>query len=80
MERKEIMRLTKIYGLSFLCALPIIILIDVLISNYISLFVLTLIDIVILLASAVLGYIIAEKRKQYIAKKREEFLANKNQS
>ncbi len=77
MNRKEISGLTKIYALSFLCAIPIIILLDILISKYVSTTVLTVIDVILLLLSAVVGYIIAEKRKQKIARKREEFLANK---
>ena len=80
MERKEINSLIKIYGLSFLCALPIIIALDVLISAYVSLVVLTVIDVIILLLATVVGYIIVEKRKQSIARKREEFLANNNKN
>lgn len=76
MNRKEISELTKIFGLSFLCAIPIIIILDILISNYVSTTVLTIIDVIILLISAIVGYTIAEKHKQKIARKRKEFLAN----
>ncbi len=80
MTRKEYMAIIKIYMLSFLCALPIIIVLDIFINKFVSLTVLVIIDVIILLLASVCGYLINEKRKKSIAQKRKEFLANKDSS
>lgn len=77
MTRNEYMGIMKTYLLSMLCALPIVIVLDILINAYVSLFVLVVIDFIILVLAAFIGYIIVDKRKKNIARKREEFLANK---
>ena len=79
MNRKEYTTLVKIYMLSFLCALPLVIGLDILINAYVSLTVLIVIDVIIFVISGVIGYFIVEARKKNIAKKREEFLANKKE-
>ena len=80
MTRKEFMAIIKVYMLSFLCALPIIIGLDILINQYVSLGVLIIIDVIILLIASVCGYLINEKRKKSFARKREEFLASKGKN
>ena len=77
MSRKEYTSMVKTYMIALLCALPIVIGLDLLISAYVSLLVLVIIDIIIFLIAAVVGFIIVDRRKKKIAEKREEFLKNK---
>ncbi len=76
MNRKQYFSLVKTCMLSLLCALPIVIILDLLISNYVSILVLTIIDIIIFLLAALIGYFIVDRHKKRIAEKREEFLKN----
>lgn len=80
MTRNEYVKLFKIFGVSFLCALPIIIILDLLIEQYISLIILVTIDVVILVVAAIIGYVIYDNRQKKIQAKKEELKKQKSKS
>ena len=80
MTRNEYVKLFKIFGVSFLCALPNIIILDLLIEQYISLIILVTIDVVILVVAAIIGYVIYDNRQKKIQAKKEELKKQKSKS
>ena len=79
MTRKEYFWHAKIFGLSLLVTIPLLIALDLLIEQHISNFALITIDVVLILFGYVVALMLADKRKKHIAKKRQEFLAQKEQ-
>ncbi|MBO5103011.1 MAG: hypothetical protein J6C13_02855 [Clostridia bacterium] len=77
MTRNDYVKIVKVFGLSILCALPIVIILDLIISPYVSMVVLTTIDVVIFVVASLIGYLVYEKRQKYIARKREEIKRKK---
>lgn len=77
MTRKDYSRYAKIFGLSLLMSVPIILVLDLLIQNYVSQFAIITIDVVIVITLYVFTLWLAEKRTQRIAKKRQQFLEEK---
>ncbi len=74
MTRKDYVRYAKIFGLSLLVSVPLLIALDILISKHISQVVLVILNVALIIAGFVGAIFIAEKRAKHIAKKRQEFL------
>lgn len=79
MTRKDYVRYAKIFGLSLLVSVPLLIALDILISTHISQVVLVILNVSLIIAGFVGAIFIAEKRAKHIAKKRQEFLEKQKQ-
>jgi len=75
--RREMADTMKILLVSMLCAIPIVFILSLIIGDYVPTFVLVIIDCIILVGVAVIGYIIVDKRRKKIAAKRAEYEKNK---
>ncbi len=77
MNRIEFGKIFKAFLLSALCALPIVIILDLLIKEHVSMAVMTTLDVIVFIVAGFLGYLLYTKRQEYIAKKREEIKKKK---
>ena len=76
MTRKDYYRYTKIFLLSLLVSVPVLIVFDLFVGPHLAYWLLMAVNVVILIIGFVVGLVIADKRAQYVARKRQEFLAN----
>jgi len=76
--RKEMADTMKIFMVSMLCALPFVIIFNLFLGNNIPSYLMVMIDCVIFIGLAFVGYIIVDKRRKRIAKKREELESTKH--
>ena len=79
LTRKDYVHYVKLFGLSLLVTVPLLIVLDVLIVAHVNTVALMFLNVVLVIAGYIIANVISEKRKQHIAKKREEFLANQTQ-
>ena len=77
--RKEMADNMKTFLVSLLCITPLVIVVTLLITGLIPNWVVVLIDCIIFVGGAVIGYIIVDKYKEHIKKKRQEFLNNQEE-
>ncbi len=80
MTRNDYVKLFKVFGVSILCALPIVIILDLLIESYVSTIVLTTIDVVIFIVAAIVGFVIYDNRQKRIQAKKEELQNKKSKA
>lgn len=80
MTRNDYVKLFKVFGVSILCALPIVIILDLLIESYVSTIVLTTIDVVIFIVAAIVGFVIYDNRQKRIQAKKEELQNQKSKA
>ncbi len=80
MTRNDYVKLFKVFGVSILCALPIVIILDLLIESYVSTIVLTTIDVVIFIVAAIVGFVIYDNRQKRIQAKKEEIQNQKSKA
>ena len=80
MTRNDYVKLFKVFGVSILCALPIVIILDLLIESYVSTIVLTTIDVVIFIVAAIVGFVIYDNRQKRIQAKKEELQNQKSKT
>ena len=80
MNRADYNKIVKSMFIGAIFALPIVIVFDVLIQAYLSLLVMSVIDIVIFIVAGVTGFLIIDNRNKKIEKKREELKAQKRQN
>ena len=73
--RKEMADTMKIFLVSMLCTLPLVIILNLTVGIYIPSVALVMIDCMIFVGFAVIGYVIVDKHRKKIAKKRAEFEA-----
>lgn len=76
MTRKEYFKYAKIFLLSLIVSVPILIALNLLISSHLAYWVLITVNVVVLITCFVLGVVIDEKHTKYIARKREEWVKN----
>ncbi len=77
MNRKEYSSIVKTFALSVLCVLPLVIILDLLIYQSVSMAVLVIIDVIIFIVVAFAGFLINENRQKRIKEKREAIKAKK---
>ena len=80
MTRNDYVKLFKVFGVSIICALPIVIILDLLIESYVSTIVLTTIDVVIFIVAAIVGFVIYDNRQKRIQAKKEEIQNQKSKA
>jgi len=78
-SRKEMADMMKIFLVSMLCTLPLVVVVNLLIGNSVPSGLMIFIDCVIFVGFAFVGYIIVDKHRKKIAKKRAEFEAQQKQ-
>lgn len=76
LTRKDYVHYVKLFGLSLLVTVPLLIVLDALIVAHVNTVALMFLNVVLVIAGYIIANVISEKRKKHIAKKREEFLAN----
>lgn len=74
MTRKDYYRYAKIFLLSLLGSVPVLIALNLLIAPHLVYWVLVTLNVVILITGFVIAVVIAEKRAKRIARKREEWV------
>ncbi len=74
-SRKDMADMMKIFLVSMLCTLPLVIIINIFVSASVSPGLMIFIDCVIFVGFAFVGYVIVDRHRKKIAKKRAEFEA-----
>ncbi len=77
MTRKDFYGYVKKYGIAIVIAIPLLVLINILLSGKVSMFVMVVIDCVLLLAMFFITLALSQKRLEVIRRKREAFVADK---
>ena len=70
LTRKDYVHYVKLFGLSLLVTVPLLIVLDVLIVAHVNTVALMFLNVVLVIAGYIIANVISEKRKQHIAKKR----------
>ena len=77
MTRKEYLRYARIFGISLLVIIPVLIALNLLIGAYVSPVARIFLNVALVLAGYLIALYISKKHTERIAHKRQEFLANK---
>ena len=76
MTRKDYYRYAKIFLLSLLVSVPVLVAFDLLVAKHLTYWVLITVNVVILLVGFFVAIVLADKRAKRIARKRQEWLKN----
>ena len=77
MTRNEYTKIVKSIFIGAVFALPLVIILDVFIHEYVGMLIMTVIDVMIFLIAGVAGFIIIDNRNKKFEQKREELKSNK---
>ena len=80
MTRAEYTKIVKSIFIGAVFALPLVIVLDVFITEYLSMLIMVVIDVLIFVVAGVVGFIIIDNRNRKIEMKREELKSRKRNS